>query len=378
MIALLLALAVQEGEKTPGVISPPTAVTRVRVLVGDGTEIPEATIVIRDGKIAEIGPDVKAPEGARVVEARGWTAMPGFLHGASRLGIARGVEGAGAATPQHRAIDEINPALDVYERFARHGFTSAAVHPSGGSLSGVGAVVRPLGGDRAAMTVEADAFLRVRFELGTPAKEALKTAFEAARKAIEAEKKDASKTPDEKTRPVARALKGELALVVDVGSAAEILHFYQVLDAVADVAPRVTLRAGFDAWKAAEELGRRKARVILAPQLVFAPNTRDRVNPAAELARAGVKIAFAPTGDVGEPLEGHLFRVAELVKHGLPRETALRALGASPAEFLGLEKRLGTLEKGKEADILLFDGDPLSATSRLRRVLLAGRVEELR
>ncbi|HEX7901328.1 MAG TPA: amidohydrolase family protein [Planctomycetota bacterium] len=366
MILLLLLLG--------GDADRPTAVTRVRILVGNGTEIAEGAILIQDGKIAEIGKDVKVPEGAKVVDARGWTAMPGMVHAASRLGLARGGDAGGVgSTPHHRAADEINPSLDVYDRFARAGFTAAAVHPGGVTVSGVGALLKPVGGDRAAMLVDADAFLRVRMRTGTPAKDALRQALDGARKAIEAQKKDAAKKPDEKTAPVARFLNGELPGLVEVSSPAEILHFWQVLDGFAEFKPRVVLLASSDAWKAAEELGRRKAAVILRPELVFAPFTRDRVNPAAELARAGVTIAFAPPDDRDESLEGHLFRVMELVKHGLPRETALRALATAPAELLGADKRLGSLEKGKDADLLLFDGDPLSAKARLRRVFLGGR-----
>ena len=241
-------------------------------------------------------------------------------------------------------------------------------------MSGVGALLKPVGGDRAAMLVEADAFLRVAMRTGTPAKDALRQALDGARKAIEAQKKDASRTPDERVAPVVRFLKGELPALVDVSTPAEILHFWQVLDGFAEFKPRVTLVASSDAWKASDELGRRKASVILRPELVFAPFTRDRVNPAAELARAGATICFAPSDDRGESLEGHLFRVAELVKHGLDRETALKALSAAPAELLGAGKRLGSLEKGKDADVLLFDGDPLSARARLRKVFLGGRV----
>ena len=366
VLGLLLLLAPRGAES-------PTAITRVRVLSG-GAETAEATILIQDGKIADIGKDVKVPEGAKVVDGRGWTAMPGMVHAASRLGLGRGGEAGGVgSTPHHRAADEINPSLDVYDRFARAGFTAAAVHPGGVTVSGVGALVKPLGGDRAAMTVEADAFLRVRMRTGTPAKDALRQALDGARKAIEARKKDPSKKPDDKTAPVARFLEGGLPALVEVSSAAEILHFWQVLDGFAEFKPRVALLASSDAWKAAEELGRRKATVILKPELVFAPFTRDRVNPAAELARAGAILAFAPPDDRDESLEGHLFRVAELVKHGLPRETALRALSETPAELLGAGKRIGALEKGKDADILLFDGDPLSARARLRRVFLGGR-----
>ena len=368
MIGLLsVLLAIQAVEKAPA-----TALTGVRVL-GD-RELEGATILLRDGKIEEVGKDVKVPETAKVVDARGWTALPGLIHAGSRLGLSRGGEGGGTAvTPHHRAAEEVNPALDVFDRFARAGFTLAGVHPGGGVVGGLGAVVRPLGGDREAMLVERDAFLRLTMEASTPAKDALRQALEGARKAIDAEKKTPAQKPDERTAPLVRFLKGELPGIVAISTASEILHFWQVLDGFSEFSPSVVFLTTADAWKAAEELGRRKARVLLRPEVVFAPFTRDRVNPAAELARAGARVGFVPWSETSEGLEGHLFRVAELVKLGLPRDVALRALTSAPAEFLGMQARFGSIEKGKEADLLLFDGDPLAAGARLRRVYLAGR-----
>jgi imidazolonepropionase-like amidohydrolase len=365
LLAVLMAL--QAVEKPPA-----TALTGVRVL-GD-KEIEGATILLSGGTIQEVGKDVKVPDGAKVVDGRGWTALPGLIHAGSRLGLSRGGDAGGAGvTPHHRAAEEVNPALDVFDRFARAGFTLAAVHPAGGAVGGLGAVLRPLGGDREAMLVERDAFLRITMEASTAVKDALRQALEGARKAIDAEKKTPAQKPDERTAPLVRFLKGELPGLVAVSTASEILHFWQVLDGFGDFTPSVVFVATADAWKAADELGRRKARVLLRPEIVFAPFTRDRVNPAAELARAGARVGLVPWSDATEGLEGHLFRVAELVKLGLPRDVALRAITTAPAEFLGLQKRFGAIEKGKEADLLLFDGDPLSAGARLRRVYLAGR-----
>lgn len=362
----VLLLALQAADAGPA-----TAITGVRLL--GAKEVEGAVIVLRDGRIEDAGKDAKVPANAKVVDARGWTALPGLVHAGSRLGLARGEGGGTGVTPHHRAAEEVNPALDVFERFARAGFTLAGVHPGGGTVAGLGAVLRPLGGDREAMIVEREAFLRITMEASTAAKDALRQALDGARKAIEAEKKTPAQKPDERTAPLARFLKGELPGIVAVSTAAEILHFWQVLDGFAEFAPSVVFAATSDAWKAAEELGRRKARVLLRPEIVFAPFTRDRVNPAAELARAGARVGLVPWGDGAEALEGHLFRTAELVKLGLPRDVAVQALAAAPAEFLGVSKRFGSLEKGKDADVLLFDGDPLSAGARLRRVYLAGR-----
>src|SRR5262249_29509193 len=167
--------------------------------------------------------------------------------------------------------------------------------------------------------------------------------------------------------------KGELPAIVEANSPAELLHFWQVLDAFSDCTPRVLIAAPPDAYKVASLLGARKARVLLRPMLALAPFTRERINTAAELEKAGVQVAFVPMGDYREAFDGLFFKVAELVKFGLPRESALRGLTLTPAEMLGLEKRVGSLEVGKDADVLLFSGDPLSPQSRIREIYIDGR-----
>ena len=207
---------------------------------------------------------------------------------------------------------------------------------------------------------------------GTPAKDALRQALEgpARRSRAEEGRGEEARREDGPACPLPR---GRAAGVVEVASPAEILHFWQVLDGFAEFKPRVVLLASSDAWKAAEELGRRKASVILRPELVFAPFTRDRVNPAAELARTGPRSPsrLPTTGTNRSRAISSASRSCEarrgLLRNGPP------LLAAAPAELLGADKRLGSLEKGSDADLLLFDADPLSAKAVLRRVYLGGR-----
>jgi imidazolonepropionase-like amidohydrolase len=349
------------------------AVVNARILTVGKGEIDSGTILIRGGKFAEVGKNVKVPAGAKVVDGKGLTAFPGLVHAASRLGMIEGGGASGPAGPLGSALDELNPALEVFGQAARTGVTSYALHPGGGAIPGLGAVIRPLGSSKDEMAVEKAAFLRINMASNTTTKDAIRQAFDAARKGIEGEKRTPPAKPDERTQALMRAYKGELPVLVWVGGPGDLLHFWQVADAFADAKAKVSFVATSEVYKAAELLGTRKARLLLRPDLTFLPSTRDRVNPAAELARAGALVGLAPSSDGPEALEALLFRAAELVKHGLPREAALRAVTLVPAEMLGLEKRLGSVEAGKDADLLLFDGDPLAVSSKLRRVFIAGR-----
>ncbi len=365
LAVLILAALLRQGEEES------VALTNVRILTVTRGTIDSGTIVIKGGKIAALGADVKPPAGARVVECRGLVAFPGLVHPYSRLGLPDG-PGASGSSPQHLAFDELNPSSEAFASAARSGVTTLVLQPAGSGIAGQAAAMKPTGWTREEQVIEKSAVLRIQLQPGTAGKDALRQALEAGRKAIDGEKKSPPVKSDEKGAILAKVLKGELPAVVEVPGPAELLHFWQVLEPFAEFKPRLTFAAPPDVYKAAAELGSRKARVLLRPMLAFAPYTRERINTAAELVKAGAEIALAPMSDAPESLQGCLFRVAELVKYGLPREAALRAVTIVPAEIAGIQKRVGSLEAGKDADLLLFSGDPLSPQSRLREVYING------
>jgi len=361
----LLLLASQEEETV--------ALTNLRILTVTKGDIATGTIVIKGGKFAVIGADVKPPAGARVVDAKGLVAFPGLVHAHSRLGFPDGPSGAVGVSPQNLAYDEINPSLDAYALAARTGVTTFVLLPTGSGVAGQAAAIKPGASTRDELVIEKSALLRIVLPPGTAGKEALKQALDAARKAIEAEKKSPSAKPDERAATLARFLKGDLPAIVEVFGPADLLHFWQVLEPYAEFKPRVVFAGSPDLHKAAAELGSRKARVLLRPMVALAPFTRERINTAAELVRAGAQVALAPPSDTLDGLQATLFRVGELVKYGLPRDAALRAVTIVPAEIAGLDKRVGSLEAGKDADLLLFTGDPLSPASRLQEIYINGK-----
>jgi imidazolonepropionase-like amidohydrolase len=366
LAALVLATVLQSDEEI-------LAITNARIITVAKGEIESGTIVIKGGKIDAVGADVKPPAGARVVDGKGLVAFPGLVNPCSRLGLSEGPTGAPGSSPQHLAYDELNPSLDVYGQAARTGATTFVLMPSGGGIAGQGAALKPVGWTRDDLVIEKSAVLRILLQPGTASKEALRQALDAGRKAIEAEKKTPAPKPDDRTAALARFLKGELPALVEVPSASEFLHFWQVMEPYADLKPRIVFLANPDAYKAASELGSRKARVILRPAVGLAPFTRERINVAAELAKAGAEVALAPPSDTPEGLQAWLFRVAELVKYGLPRDAALRSVTIVPAQMAGLDKRVGSIEAGKDADVLLFSADPLSSQARLREVYINGK-----
>ncbi len=409
MLALLAAALLQEAPKTPDEV---TAITQVRAIPISGSDIESATIVIKNGKIAEIGKDAKVPEGATIIPGKGLVAMPGFVNAYTAFSWSRSM--GGGSTPQNLAFDEFNPALDIFDVLPRTGFTTYGIAPGGGVIAGQGLAMKLNGLPKEQMVVSRSAFLRIHVRADSSVKDMLRREFEAAKKHLDAEKKyedekkkyeeekkkreeeekkkkESGKTDekkDEKTQPLqepkppqkpdarmqilVNALKGELPVVLQAESPAAVAHFWQILETLEGVAPRITYLCASEAWKAADRFGEKKATVMLLPRLEFVPFTHDRLNTAAELHRAGAKIVFATAGGY-DAHEDFLSGVAEMVKYGLPREAALKAFTLHAAEVLGIEKSSGSLEAGKDGDVVLLSGDPLSATSRVTRVLIQGR-----
>ena len=137
---------------------------------------------------------------------------------------------------------------------------------------------------------------------------------------------------------------------------------------------RLILVAGSETYRVADELAKKKIPVILPAHLDFESNTRNRINVPKMLADAGIKIALKPQSDTVGGYEDFLRRVAELVKSGLDRETAKRAITIHPAEMLSVDYRLGSLEVGKDANLLILSGDPLEVGARIHRVMIEGRI----
>lgn len=116
--------------------------------------------------------------------------------------------------------------------------------------------------------------------------------------------------------------------------------------------------------------------VVMQPQLSFESDTRTPRNLPAEVAKLGAKLVLVPLGDAPGHLRDFLEAVAFLVRDGLPRDVALKALTLHPAKLLGLGGELGAIEAGLRADLIFLDGDPLGASPHVTRVMIGGELRE--
>jgi imidazolonepropionase-like amidohydrolase len=139
---------------------------------------------------------------------------------------------------------------------------------------------------------------------------------------------------------------------------------------------RMVINHGTEGHLLADVIAERNIPVIIGPLFTSRSkvevNQRDLRSPGL-LARAGVKIAITTDHPV-VPINFLVYQAIVAIKEGLDRDTALRSITINPAEILGLDKRVGSLEVGKDGDVVIWDGDPLEIMSRARSVLIEGRL----
>ncbi len=389
-LALLLAGADAAQAQT-------VAITNARIHTMAGPVIERGTVVVRDGVIAAVGADVAVPAGARVIDAAGKVVTPGFIDSATQLGLVE--VGAVAGTRDSRVNDDritaaFNPAdgLDPHSSpvavTRSEGITRAVVTPApGASLIAGQAVLIDLGGATPMAMVRKNpvGMVAVLGERGSQlsggARAAailkLREVFQDVRdymvnqRAYEtASRRDyaLSRLDLEALVPVAR---GEVPLILEVHRSSDILV---ALRLATELRVRLVLAGVTEGWMVADAIAEAGVPVVINP-LVNLPGSFEQLGAtlenAARLHAAGVNVAFAS-------FDAHNARnlkqaAGNAVAYGMPHEAALRAVTVHAARVWGVDDRYGTLEVGKEADVVVWSGDPLELTTSVEHVFIRGR-----
>jgi hypothetical protein len=388
-LALLAALASRGAVAATVFIHDAT----VHTLTAAGV-LSHADVLIRDGRIAELGTALKAPADAQRIEAAGRPLTPGLFGGVGYLGIEEiGLEPAaddyalklGAMRPEFDVTPAFNPDSVVLGVSRLGGVTFAQLGPaaeSGGSIiAGQGAIVR-LDGEVAAP--------RALFIAAGGGASALSGGTRAAQFMLLSQAIGEVREPklllanDQRLlTPAGReALRGYLGgaqrVVFDVNRAADIR---QVMAFAQREHLAIALRGAAEAWRLAPELARAGVPVLIDP-LADLPDSFDQVGAtlenAARLNAAGVKVVFS-----FEDPEPHNLRklrqgAGVAVAHGMPWEAALAALTRNPAEVFGVADRNGSIARGRPADLVLWSGDPLEVSTLADQVFIQGVAQAMR
>ena len=364
----------------------------VHAATDDGRPLPATDLLLRDGRIAAIGPRLAAPADAAVIEAAGRPITPGIFGGLGRIGLEEiGLESSTGDYAQR--LGQMRPEFDVTLAYnpesmslgihRANGITFSVLAPSsesGGSLvSGLGAVVAL---DGSAPAAPRALFVDLGGDANRLAGGSRAAQFMLLRQAIvEARAPNLVMVHDERLlTPSGRQvllefLQGSGPFVFDVDRAADIR---QVIALAQREKLRAVIRGGVEAWRVGAELAAAKIPVILDP-LENLPYSFDglgaSLESAARLHAAGVVIAFsmrsAEVHDAGKLRQA----AGNAVAHGLPWPAALAAVTRAPAEIFGAGERFGVLAPGRVADLVLWSGDPLDVTSLPDLVVAGGVVQ---
>ena len=406
--ALCLAAGARASDTIPA--SPqakPVAIKGATIHPVSGPDIPSGTIVFENGKITAIGADAAIPSEAEVVDGAGKHVYPGLINANTVLGLVEigavratvDVEESGSINPNVRSITSVNPDSELIPVARAAGVLTALSVPEGGIISGQSAVLRLDGWTPEEMTVLSPAAMHLRWPNLTidrrprarksvkdqqkeieKAQKQIRDAFQIGRSYWQARKNPG---PDFKTDLRWEALMpvfdGKLPLFVHASTLAQI---QAVLAWAKEMQLKIVLVDGDDAWRVAPQLKESDTAVVLGPATSLPPRRDDDYDSAwssaAKLQQAGVKFCIASNGRGAETNERNVGYEAGLAAgYGLPKEEALKAVTIYPAQILGVADRLGSLEKGKAATLIVTNGDPLDFPTQIEAAFIDGRKIDL-
>jgi imidazolonepropionase-like amidohydrolase len=367
--------------------------------LGEMGTVENGTVLIEGGYIAAVGRDVAVPAGATIINAAGRVVTPGLFSPLGNIGLVEVGFSAGPVDSAQRG-DRYTAGFDIADAYnARstlvavnriEGVTRAAVTPHGQGedshvISGLGAIVSlgnvgdPVVRRHAALTVNlGELGSAYAGESRTGALLALRNAldeardFQAHREAYERGERRTYVHGYADLVALQGILDGEVPMLVNVDRASDIETLIRLAN---EYRVRVVISGGTEAWMVADRLAAAAIPVILEPTTNL-PANFDQLNArrdaASILAAAGVRIAFAGPQSHTHNARNITQSAGNAVSEGLPWDQALAAITRVPAEIYGVAYRAGTLEVGKEADVVIWPGDPLELRTYPERVFIRG------
>lgn len=383
---------------------------KVHTMGAAGT-IPHATIVIIDGKFAGVGTSTKALAiggSSQIIDGRGLEAYPGMINAWSNIGLTEissvpatndGAE-MGDFNPHLLAFSAVHPASEHIPVARVNGITTCLSAPSGGLIPGQATLLHLDGWTPDEMAISKSAGLVVNFPGfalrressgdAEPAPGSRREPFAALKKAQEsrvrelsellekarhyekARTADPSTLRDGRLEALTPVVQGRMTVFLKADTARDIRN---AVEFAGKEKLKAVIVGGREANKVAELLKKENVPVILE-SIVRLPSREDDPYDAPftvprDLARAGVR--FALTSPSSADVRNLPYEAGFAEAYGLPHLEALRAITSSAAEILGVSGKLGTIEAGKVADLVITDGDLLELRTQVRYLFIAGK-----
>ena len=389
-----------------------------KVIPVAGEAIENGTVLIRDGKIAAVGTDLTIPVDAQIIDATGKVVMPGFVEAHSSEGLSQANE-TNPNVPYVSVMDGIDPMRPYFDSARRNGVTSVAVVPGNSTMIGGQAAIIKTGGDFVDyMVLKRDAGMKISLRptgqtsrmghlaaLRKALGDAKRQVESAAKKESDAKKaggakkegdkakdegkskeaansktatKATSETDSELTKALMKVVSGKLPVFIYCDKAMDVAYATQLID---QFKMQAILVLGRDCHKAAKQVAATGLPVILDSQMVFwdkDPRTDEekKIVVSESFRDQDVPFAFQVARSSNKTLGNNYlwYQAATAVKYGMPKDEALKALTLVPAEFLGVDQFVGSLEKGKDGDVIILTGDPLKNGTWVETTIVNGEV----
>ena len=369
-----------------------------------GPDIANGTVVIRDGKIAAVGANVTVPAGATVIDATGLNVYPGMMETVNSTGLAEITEGANA-TVDNSEVGRMNPNVQAFFGFDPHsayvgtdrftGITHVVTAPAGGLISGQAALMNLAGDTPPQMAVSPRIAMVINLPGGgrggrggggaatagptSTALDSIKQMFrdaDAYGKAMDAYDKD--KTLPRPVRDVVLAsmvpvVRGQMPVMIPAESQADIRAAVAFAEEM-KVTPIIV--GARDAYRMTDYLKQHNVGVLFTGVLSLPSREDDpydiNYSAPAKLAAAGIRFAIAD-GEPNPDIRNLPFVAGMASAFGLSREDALKSVTLWPAQIFGVGDKLGSIEVGKIANIVVSDGDLLEPKTNTKFLFIDGR-----
>lgn len=389
------------------------AIRNAKIVTVSGPEIENGTIVIRDGKIEAVGANVSVPAGAQTIDGSGLSVYPGMIDAGTNMGLVEVPQGAsgtvdlsevGDLNPNAKAIIAVNPHSAHIAVTRVEGITNTLTAPTGGLISGQATLINLLGTSPKEMAVVPQLALVINyprigfggggfggFQQQAPQSLAETLAAnerqidqirkmlrdaEAYGRAQDAYAKDKSlPRPDRNVvlEPLVPYVRAEQPVIFRADREAEIRGALRFAD---EMKLKPIILGGNDASKVATLLKEKNVPVILTGIFSLPAREDDAYDAlyetAAKLQQAGVRYCIS-TGDAGAEVRNLAQYAGMAAAFGLSRADAVKAVTLYPAQILNVADRLGSIETGKMANLVVTDGDLLEIRTRIRYLLIDGR-----
>jgi imidazolonepropionase-like amidohydrolase len=389
------------------------AIRNARIVTVSGPDIENGTVVIRDGKIEAVGAAVNVPANAQTIDGRGLSVYPGMIDAGTNMGLVEVPQGAngtvdlsevGDFNPNAKAIIAVNPHSAHIAVTRVEGVTNTVTAPNGGLISGQAALINLLGTAPKEMAVIAQAALVINYPRVAggggggfggfqqqPANlsetlEANARQLEQIRKLLrDAEAYGRSQDAYAKDRSLPRPdqnlvleslvpyVRGEHPVMFRAEREAEIRGAIRFAE---EMKLKPIILGGNDAWKVASLLKEKNVPVIVTGVLSLPVREDDAYDAlyenAAKLQQAGVLFAIS-TGDSGPEVRNLAQWAGMAAAFGLSKEDALKSVTLNPARIMNAADRLGSIEAGKMANLVVTDGDLLEIRTHIRYLFIDGR-----